>query len=345
MSESAPYRKLLIAYYIGWMLWSALHAGILYRIGFNWQLSATDSLVSNLLMTAVIFAMGFTLRFYHPGKSNAVTLALWSLALAGIWLWSMKQVLALLFPANREYLVFLDQSLLIRYSIALLMIGWVVLISWAWNSILSQKENETRKSDTEKLAREVELTSLRQQLQPHFLFNSLNSISALITSKPEEARRMIQQLSDFLRSTLKKDEQQMVSLDEELQHLQLYLEIEKVRFGHRLEVILTSDEACSQCLLPPLLLQPIVENAIKFGLYDTVGDISIRITTKIENTHLLLSIENPFDPATAQPRQGVGFGLSSIQRKLWLLFSRNDLLSTRSNGNIFTTIVIIPQTL
>ncbi len=92
----------------------------------------------------------------------------------------------------------------------------------------------TGKQMPKKSAREAELYKLRQQLQPHLLFNSLNSISALITIQPAQARKMIQQLSDFLRGTLKKEENQWISLEDELQHLQLYLDIEKVRFGHRL---------------------------------------------------------------------------------------------------------------
>ncbi len=91
------------------------------------------------------------------------------------------------------------------------------------------------------LAKDAELYKLRQQLQPHFLFNSLNSISALVTSRPEQARKMIQQLSDFLRGTLKKEENQWITLEEELQHLELYLDIEKVRFGHRLHTELVYD--------------------------------------------------------------------------------------------------------
>src|SRR6185436_1417225 len=131
-----------------------------------------------------------------------------------------------------------------------------------WFYMKTESERKQRKSDAEKLAREAELTGLRQQLQPHFLFNSLNSISALAGTKPEEARKMIQQLSDFLRGTLKKDDQQLVSLSEELQQLQLYLEIEKVRFGHRLRTEITNDERSLSLQLPSLLLQPIVENAI-----------------------------------------------------------------------------------
>ena len=117
-----------------------------------------------------------------------------------------------------------------------------------------------------------------QQLQPHFLFNSLNSINALIGFKPDEARKMIHQLSDFLRGTLKKDDDQLqVTLNDELQHLNLYLEIEKVRFGHRLQTEISCDERSGSAKLPSMLLQPIVENAIKFGLYDTTGEVVVSL--------------------------------------------------------------------
>ena len=269
----------------------------------------------------------------------------WSLVLAAACSWTSNLFLATIFTTDTAYLDLLEKSFMIRFCVAFLIIGWVILFSWIMHGMKARQENEDRKTDAEKLLREAELTGLRQQLQPHFLFNSLNSISALAGSKPEEARKMIQQLSDFLRGTLKKDDQQMLTLQEELHHLQLYLDIEKVRFGHRLSTLINTEEQSLHLLLPPLLLQPLVENAIKFGLYDTTGNVSIQITTKTENKNLVISITNPFDIETARPNQGTGFGLKSVQRRLYLLFFRNDLLQTNSNENLYTTTVIIPQKL
>ena len=195
----------------------------------------------------------------------------------------------------------------------------------------------------EKLARDAELASLRQQLQPHFLFNSLNSINALIGVQPEKARTMVQQLSDFLRGTVKKDDSQLVPVHEELRQLRLYLDIEKVRFGHRLSTEINSDNQSLSANLPPMLLQPVVENAIKFGLYDTVGETLITVKTFVENNVLVIEVVNPFDPTTSVPRQGTGFGLSSLQRRLYLLYARNDLLSTQQIENSFKTQIKIPQ--
>lgn len=241
------------------------------------------------------------------------------------------------------YGAFLEQSLFIRGLYSWLMITLVTALSWLWFSVREQQEIDDRKLATEKLAREAELSRLRLQLQPHFLFNSLNSISALAGTKPEDARKMIQQLSDFLRGTLKKDDQQLVPLSEELKHLQLYLDIEKVRFGYRLRTNMTHDEAALGMKLPSLLLQPVVENAIKFGLYDTTGETVIRLEAKVENNDLVVVVENPFDSSTSQPRQGTGFGLASVKRRLYLLYARQDLLTTRQEENIFTTRIQIPQ--
>jgi LytS/YehU family sensor histidine kinase len=215
-------------------------------------------------------------------------------------------------------------------------------LTWFWVYVKEKQEIEGRSIEAMKLAREAELSNLRQQLQPHFLFNSLNSISALTLSQPEEARKMVQQLSDFLRGTIRKDDKTFVTLDEELRHLQLYLDIEKVRFGHRLNTQIECADALREMKMPALLLQPVVENAIKFGLYDTTGDITIRIVARSEGSLLELEVTNPFDEATSS-RTGTGFGLAAVQRRLDLLFNRTDLLKTTKQNNLFTTLLRIPQ--
>jgi LytS/YehU family sensor histidine kinase len=265
--------------------------------------------------------------------------------MSGLWLMAARWILIFVFKEQHDYFLFLTRSLPVRFGIAFLLIACMAMISMVWYTFEEQKENEKRKNETEKLTKEAELYKLRQQLQPHFLFNSLNSISALIGSNPEHARTMIQQLSDFLRSTLKKEEQQWVSVNEELHYLELYLAIEKVRFGHRLSTMIQSDESSGLLKLPNMLLQPIVENAIKFSIYDTTGDITIRINVVTSDHELLISVQNPFDPETSQSLHGTGFGLSSVQRRLQLLFARNDLLKTTIQDNQFMTTVIIPQQL
>jgi LytS/YehU family sensor histidine kinase len=220
----------------------------------------------------------------------------------------------------------------------------MAMMSLLWYSQKEQQVMDARKTEAEKLARDAELYKLRQQLQPHFLFNSLNSISALTGSQPEKARHMIHQLSEFLRGTLRKEEQHWNTLEEELQYLQLYLDIEEVRFGHRMQTKLIYSDEALKLKLPALLLQPVVENALKFGLYDTTGNVLITLQATVENNYLKIVVRNPFDPETSQPLKGTGFGLSSITRRLFLLFARHDLLKTQKDNEHFITTILIPQT-
>jgi two-component system, LytTR family, sensor kinase len=326
-----------------WLLLVGVQAYALQGFGLEWQEALVDSTVSNGLLGFTCFIISTMLQQYRPSKERYLYVLVWCFLLTGLWLVASHQVLQALHAGEESYQLFLWRSLPVRFGLGFLVVGWVTLLSMLWYTQLEEKRQQQRQAQAEKLAREVELTLLRQQLHPHFLFNSLNSISALVSTRPEEARRMIHQLSDFLRGTIKKDTEQWVPLQEEWQHLQLYLDIEKVRFGHRLNTSIQADESCQGTRLPPMLLQPIVENAIKFGLYDTLDAVTISIRAACKDKVLTVKIQNPFDPQTSRPRQGAGFGLSGIQRRLFLLFARNDLFETKTEDHLFTTIVRIPQ--
>jgi LytS/YehU family sensor histidine kinase len=283
------------------------------------------------------------MRYYLPKREKYWYVLVISIGLSLLWLLLVRVSLWALYKNDLIYMQSLAQSSYIRFAIAFLMIGCCTVLSLLWFSQRDQQADAARRQDIERLAREAELNKLRQQLQPHFLFNSLNSISALTGSQPEKARHMIQQLSDFLRGTLRKEEQQWTTFEEELQYLQLYLDIEKVRFGYRLQTKIETDEAVLQMRLPSMLLQPLVENAIKFGLYDTLGEVTILISAKKVNGLLEVSVQNPYDELTATPLKGTGFGLSSIRRRLYLLFARQDLLQIKKESQQFITIISIPQ--
>lgn len=325
-----------------WIIWGTMQTAVLVWTGFPLRFALIDSAVSNGLLMVISLAVGNALQYYRPGKSKFLYIFIWNLCIAALWAVIVKWALSSLIT-DAAYLSFLYKSLPVRFFIAFLMTGWTTLLYSLTFSYEEIRQNEKRKTDTEKLSRDAELYKLRQQLQPHFLFNSLNSISSLTGNKPEEARRMIQQLADFLRGTLKNDEKITVSLEEELHYLSLYLDIEKVRFGHRLNTEITNDEASLKFRVPQMILQPIVENAIKFGLYDTTGAVTITVRARVNAGALQIVIQNPFDPQTSHSKAGTGFGLSSLQRRLYLLYASNNLIETGAEGNLFTTIVTIPQ--
>jgi two-component system LytT family sensor kinase len=337
-------RRFMIFFSLCWLLLIVDHVVVLHWFGLPWNVAMIDSGITNAILLLSSLLVMNTLRYYLPRGGQYINIFCLVLLLTIVGLLISKGLLKItagcLYP---PYLDMLHHSLPIRFSMGLLLLGCITLICILWYNQLEQKENELRKSDAEKMTKEAELFKLRQQLQPHFLFNSLNSINALIGSRPEEARKMVQQLSDFLRGTLKKEETQWVTMQEELQYLQLYLDIEKVRFGNRLETRIECEEGIAKLRIPTLLLQPIMENAIKFGLYDTTGETVIRLEAKKSEHEMVIRVMNPFDPETSSPKQGTGFGLKSVQRRLYLLFARNDLLKTEVDGNIFTTIVRIPD--
>jgi hypothetical protein len=342
--------KFRIAFVSGWLILMIMQAGVFhYWFELSWTAAFTDGVFSYLLLLLACILITNTLRYYSP-RQKYFHIIIWCVVLTSIWFMLVNWSLPLILKSVDGYALFMDQSLAVRWCVGFLVMGANTLISVIWYSWEEQKENEQRKTDAEKLAKDAELFKLRQQLQPHFLFNSLNSINALIGIRPQEARKMIQQLSDFLRGTLKKEEHQWVSLHEELQYLQLYLDIEKVRFANRLSALIEADETVQKMKLPALILQPIVENAIKFGLYDTTGEAIIRISARSENNSLVIRVENPFDPQTSATQKGTGFGLDSVKRRLYLLFARTDLLTTEGlpagqagKENIFITTVKIPQ--
>jgi len=335
--------RFTITFISWWLIWIVVHMLVISSYGASVRQSITDSILCNLLLAASCLLITNNMKYYLPQKERYWYVLIMSLVLSGIWLLAVKTILKLVFKGDESYLLFLGKSIYIRYLIGFLMIACMAMISLLWYTLQEQQAAYRRKEEAEQMTKDAELLKLRQQMQPHFLFNSLNSISALAGSQPEKARHMIQQLSDFLRGTLKRDEQQWVTLEDELRHLALYLDIEKVRFGQRLQTDIQIDENAKTMHIPSLLLQPIVENAIKFGLYDTTGDVMITIDALAQNNQLHITITNPFDEETAVSTQGTGFGLASIYRRLFLLFARHDLLHTLKTDAIFTTTLLIPQ--
>ncbi|WP_295122418.1 sensor histidine kinase [uncultured Chitinophaga sp.] len=327
-----------------WMASVMIQTAILYYwFGFDLHPSFTDASIQCTLIAAATMLISHNLAYYRPTKGRYFFILTLNATLAVACIYACYWLLGLLFRDSATYFPWLQASLPVRFIIIWIFLSAISMLSIFWYEMEDQKETIARKENAEKLAREAELFKLRHQLQPHFLFNSLNSINALISLRPEEARQMVQKLSDFLRGTLKKEDQSWTTLKEEIQYLQWYLDIEKVRFRHRLSTEIIVSEGCDSLQIPPMLLQPVVENAIKFGLYDTIGEITIRIKAWTADDMLLISVENPFDPELQNSTKGTGFGLSSIQRRLFLLFGRSDLLTTDTQNTIFTTYIKVPQ--
>jgi LytS/YehU family sensor histidine kinase len=206
---------------------------------------------------------------------------------------------------------------------------------------------ESRRAETEALehqilSREAELRALRSQIQPHFLFNSLNSINSLIGSRPDEARRVCVLLADFLRRTLVVGVRDRVPFSEELNLVADLLAIEKVRFGPRLQFESDVEEAAREWLVPPLVLQPLVENAVTHGIAQCLDGGTVRLAAYVRSDHLFVSIDNPRD-ADAPRRPGTGIGLENVRRRLETLYGRAAEMRARSEAASFRVELELPQ--
>ncbi len=297
------------------------------------DISLADALGTNLLLYGIFLFLEYGFAMYMPPITRYGIIAIQSLLFTTAWLLLSRWILQGSFD-NKEYSLFWRDTFYIRG-----LIGWILLcdynlINYFIKSMTSQESLAEQEQHSLQLRKEAELFKLRQQLHPHFLFNSLNSINALIGKEPKHARTMVQQLSEFLRHTLKKEDNDLISIEEELDDLRIYLSIEQVRFGHRLTVEEHVHADCMEAKIPPFLLQPLVENAIKYGLYGTTGPVTIYLKGQLTNQQFNFSIVNPYDP-DAVTTKGTGFGLESVRRRLYLLFAQNDLL-TVSSENIAT---------
>jgi two-component system sensor histidine kinase AlgZ len=200
---------------------------------------------------------------------------------------------------------------------------------------------QRRVLETSILAREAELKALKAQINPHFLFNSLNSISALTSIDAARAREMCILLADFLRMTLGLGEKTLVPLREELELLQRFLAIEKVRFGERLNVDAHIDTQAQSCLLPPLLLQPLVENAIIHGIAGLPTQGTVRLAAECAGGRLHLSIQNSVDPDAPAGRKG-GLGLANVRQRLEARYGQEATLRVDAEEELFRVTISLP---
>jgi two-component system LytT family sensor kinase len=313
-----------------------------YLLNFSWTISFADSGINNALLAFSCIAFSNLLGYYQPKNEPVIFVFVVTTILALFITLSSSFLLNLLIP-DSKYEIFLQLTLPFRFIIVFIFLAWWAMVNILWYRLEEQSEMKERLFVAQNLAKEAELNKLRHQLQPHFLFNSLNSVYALTIVNPKEAGPMITKLASFLRGTLKRDDEVWVSVAEEMEYIQLYLDIEKVRFSHRLSIDVQIAEETLALSLPGTLLQPIVENAIKFGLYNTSAAITISIEVKVNHHLLQVTVKNPFDPEM-RASGGTGFGLSAIKRRLYLLFADHNLLHTfTEEPNLFVTQLKIPQ--
>ena len=344
---AAPGRQSL--YLLAWSPLALLLAYLLVMMGgLGWLESAVLSLPLALFYALICLApwymclvlpLGSAQTFKIVGKHLAAAIVaglIWIVLAKGLGLALGHYFFARL---NQR----LSPQLPVLFGIGVLLYLLSVALHYVLFSLESSKEAETREQEALTLARESELKALKAQINPHFLFNSLNSISELATVDGQRARDMCIKLSDFLRTTLKLGEKQRITLADELSLAKAYLEVEQVRFGARLRVEIEADADCDHCVVPSLLLQPLVENAVKHGIAGLVDGGAIRLEAHCSNGMLRVKICNEFDPESpAASRHGLG--LRNVRDRLRALYENRARVDTTAADGHFVVEVEMPCT-
>lgn len=347
MDRSFFTRNLWIYYIAFWVAVAAIQFALAFQVyNLEVEIALTDSLITNTVFALLGVGLWFMVRF--SGKQIRGFLKNLVYHLTGcaftilIWQIISYSILSYVFESNKIYVDFLQSSLIVRVITGVLIYFLLISIDFLIMSFEEMQERAEHEASLAAMLRDAELTTLRSQIKPHFLFNSLNSVSALTLSNPEAAQQMILKLSEFMRHSLSQVTNAMSTMEEELHHVGLYLEIEKVRFSDRLMIETRIDEKCNSMLLPAMILQPLVENAVKHGANSMLTVCKIEIHAECQENKLFIIINNQFD-ADGLPRKGTGTGLKNVKQRLMSTYGRNDLLTTKSESGWFRLSLAIPQ--
>lgn len=320
-------------------VWAAIAALLIYAIwqevGFAWQDAARGlvpacAIEAFLCLTPWYLCRLRAMRTLERGLPPALAAAL---------------VTAVIFAGAAR----LAAPVLAPLTLALFALGALLYLlstglHYAMVASLEQREAERSAQEARSLARESQLQALKFQLNPHFLFNSLHSIAALTTIDGGRAREMCVRLSDFLRAGLGLGDRESIPLREELALARSYLAVERVRFGDRLKVEESIAAESEDCLVPALILQPLVENAVKHGVAGMVDGGSIRLTARRAGAGVAIDIENEFDAedsgAPSQSRSGIG--LAHVKRRLAVRYGDDATFDAHAEDALYKVSLRLP---
>lgn len=329
-----------LAYVLILALWSLFSGQFEWPIVKVWAtVFVTGIVVSHLLRSIILYLGWLRLSLYQ---------AIWRLFITAVILGFVSALMHavvsdLFFEEIRPLLVWpFGELVLVVLAYAPELLIWS-LIYFAWNYFRNYEREEIKNLRLEASKNEVELNSLKAQLNPHFMFNAMNSIRALIDEDPELAKRSVTQLSMILRNTLVVGKQQFIPLEDELNVVKNYLELEGIRYEERLKVKYEIDEDVLKEPIPPLMLQTLVENAIKHGISKLVKGGEIQVVARKTQYGYALSVKNTGSFNGQDVSDATGIGLANTRKRLELLYHGNAHFNIYRSGNEVVAQIDIPK--
>lgn len=339
--------RLQFLYALMWVVVAVVHFMQLNTTyGILFWTAIVDSLVVNATFAILGVGLWFSVKFSQLQRKNWVEILIQHLSTSAIliviWLLITNVLLSFMLKSDEEYQEFLEHSLTMRVFAGILYYGLLVAIFYLVAGFRELQEKIKREAQLTSMLKEAELDMLRSQIRPHFLFNSLNAISSLTMTRPEQAQEMVIKLSEFMRYSLSQQGEMMSTLEKELYHIRLYLDIEQVRFSGKLKITNEIDKSVLMRNVPSMILQPLVENAIKYGVYSSEGESRIILDAHLVGGYLLISIKNSYDPDN-KARKGTGTGIRNVSRRLEAIYNEPGLMSVLDHGSEFEVLLKIPE--
>jgi len=339
----------LALYLLAWIPLAALLAYLLAVTGgLSRREAISMALPLCLLYAFACLAAWYTCRALPSGRTSLGKLIEIHVAAAlvdsGLWI-LCAELLAYLLSQMAIYPGLpgrLPRTIPILLGTGMILYLFSVSFYYVLLAVEASQEAEARAMEARVFARDAELRALKAQVNPHFLFNSLNSISALTTSDAAKAREMCVLLGDFLRRTLGLGEKSTISLEEEMSLIHAFLAVEKIRFGSRFRMEENIAEEALAMDVPPLLLQPLVENAFTHGISNLVEGGWVRLDARCQNGVLSIVVENTFDPDAPPRRQRNGMGLLNVRQRLEARYADRASFNVRTEGDRFSVSLTFP---
>ena len=354
--ESVSNRRSAVIYMVVWLFFGIALGGVIAL--------ASDTPLANAMLFSIpmnvvyAFVAGYSAyylcRAYPLGarRPGAITAVLTVAAVVSGVLWLLVghlwNAVTLLSGAPWAGIAITAQLSALIVGLGILLYGFAAAVHYLVIEFVRARSAERRELESMLMAQEAELRMLRTQIDPHFLFNSLNSISALTSVDAKAARRMTLELASFFRQSLGLEAHKKVTLGEELVLIRHFLAIEQVRFGERLQVEHDISEAASACLVPPMIIQPLVENAVKHGICNLPEGGLVRISAWRAGSILHIRVDNPVDAdmpqqaASSHQGSSAGIGLANVRQRLAGAYKHDASIRWGRHDNNFNVDIAMP---
>ncbi|RKY94905.1 MAG: histidine kinase [Ignavibacteriae bacterium] len=334
-------------YLLCWLILALINFLLLY---FGTDIKSGTAVADSFIFTILLGGLGLSLWYparYIPLEQNKISKVLISHFIGAVitsvlWILIGTYFMLGIIGFTDNYETFIYTTLPWRFLIGILFYALITSFYYMIIYYTGFNERMIKEVELKNLVTEAELKSLKFQINPHFVFNSLNSISALTEIDPGKAKSMILKLADFLRFTLSTNDREKNKLSEELKNIRLYLDIEKVRFEEKFEYKEDIEEGCENVEVPNMLLQPLFENVIKHAVYETLDKVVLTLKCKRKDEFLRILIENDFDE-TSSPKKGTGVGLKNIYERLKLIYHMDNLMDVKKEKGKFSVTLFIPE--